>query len=146
MNYSEQIIMEKIKNLKIGSVREVAIIEAQSKEIDEFYPKLNMFMIDGFVNEKEFEVVIPTSKLSYILSVIPEENIKAITTDLILVTIQLNKQDDDLLNLKIALKIYNEFERNKIKLVRKQQDIFDELRLYFSKEDWATAQNILYSG
>ena len=146
MNYSEQIIKEKIKNLKIGSVREIAIIEAQSKEIDEFYPKLNMFMIDGFVNEKEFEVVIPASKLSYIVSVIPEENIKAITTDLILVTIQLSKQDDDLLNLKIALKIYDEFERNKIKLVRKQQDIFDELRLYFSKEDWATVQKILYSG
>jgi len=91
MNYSEQIIKEKIRNLKIGSVREVAIIEARSKEIDEFYPKLSMFMIDGFVNEKEFEVVVPDSKLSYILSAIPEENIKAITTNLILVTISLNK-------------------------------------------------------
>jgi len=146
MNYSEQIIREKIKNLRISSIREVAIIEAQSKEIDEFYPKLNMFMIDGFVNEKEFEVVVPASKLSYISSAIPEENLKAITTDLILVTISLNKQDDDLLNLKIALKIYNEFERNKIKLVRKQDDLFDELNLYINKKDWATAQKILYSG
>ncbi|MEK6984247.1 MAG: hypothetical protein AABX33_06760 [Nanoarchaeota archaeon] len=55
-------------------------------------------------------------------------------------------EEDDLMNLKIVMKIYDLLEKSNLKILKKEKEIFDELKLYINKKDLGTVQKLIYFG
>jgi hypothetical protein len=146
MEYADSVIKEKIKKLNLKSIVSTAIIIASSKNSEQFYSKLDKLMLDGSINEQKIESVVKSSDLNYALSLIPEEDIFSVTIDVIQVNLELNQNENDLTNLRIIVKLYDTLERNNVELLMKEENIYDELRLYVHKKDIGTVKKLIYFG